>query len=366
MQIFASTAKDEHTSRKAARSTVEPKAERHDPVTTISSATIFRKAACACGGGCNACQHESRALSISKPNDPSEVEADVIADNVMRMSHDEHERTVPSKAAAELVQRKHSSGVGSARVTGSIASRINSSGAGEPLAPTTRNFFESRFGTSLHDVRIHTGDESARLNADVSAQAFTLGNDIFFGASQYQPDTISGRHLIAHELAHVLQQSITTSPFIQRQVPPAAAGTQASGGRSDAVVQALIDDALARNPSVETAFRDLQSRRCVPENCGDENLAAAEHYMFARHFVQDGYLLPDIKALFMTGAISVYAILKLIGVVPSLCPDICPVTPTSVFQVSWEIQGVLDAMLITNIPGPPPGYVPPAAPGAQP
>lgn len=363
MQIFASTAKDEHISRtKTARSTVEPKVERHDPVTTISAPAIFRKAACACGGGCDACQHESRALSISRPNDPSEVEADVIADKVMRMSQDGHERTVRSEAAAELVQRKHSTGVGSAHVTGSIASRINLSGAGEPLAPTTRNFFESRFGTSLRDVRIHTGDESARLNTDVSAQAFTLGNDIFFGSNQYQPDTVSGRHLIAHELAHVLQQSTYASPFIQRQAPPAAA----SSGRSDAVVQSLIDDALARNPSVEAAFRDLQSRRCLFENCGDENLAAAEHYMFARHFVQDGYLLPEIKALFMTGAISVYAILKLIGVVPSLCPDICPVTPTSVFQVSWEIQGVLDALLVTNIPGPPVGYVPPADNGAQP
>ena len=359
MQIFASTAKDEHTSRtKTARSTVVPKAEHHDPVTTTSAATIFRKAACACGGGCDACQQESRALSISKPNDPSEVEADAIADKVMRMSQDGHESTVRSEAAAELVQRKHSSGVGSARVTGSIASRINSSGAGEPLAPATRNFFESRFGTSLHDVRIHTGDESARLNTDVSAQAFTVGNDIFFGASQYQPDTISGRHLIAHELAHVLQQSTNASPFIQRQVPPAAAGTGTSGGRSDAVVQALIEDALARNPSVEAAFRDLQSRRCLPENCGDENLAAAEHYMFVRHWVQDGFMPAEVKALFMAGVMSGYAVLKLIGVMPSFCPDICPVTPTSFFQLKWEITGLEDGMLVGKFPTPPVGHVP--------
>ena len=341
MQIFASTAK-EHTSRtKTARSTVAPKAERHDPVIAISSATIFRKAACACGGGCDACQHESRALSISSPNDPSEVEADVIANKVMRMPQD-----------------GRSSGVGSARVTGSIASRINSSSAGEPLAPTTRNFFESRFGTSLNGVRIHTGDESARLNTDVFAQAFTIGNDIFFGAGQYQPDTNSGRHLIAHELAHVLQQSTNASPFIQRQVPPAAAGTQASGGRSDAVVQALIDDALARNPSVEAAFRDLQSRRCLPENCGDENLAAAEHYMFVRHWVQDGLLPAEVRALIMAGAMSAYAILKLIGAMPSLCPDICPVTPTSFFQLNWELTGIEDGMLVGKFPTPPVGYVP--------
>jgi hypothetical protein len=85
MQIFASTAK-EHTSRtKAARSIVEPKAGRHDPVTTVSSATIFRKAACACGGGCPSCQSGAGSLKISRPNDAAEIEADAIADRVMRM-----------------------------------------------------------------------------------------------------------------------------------------------------------------------------------------------------------------------------------------------------------------------------------------
>jgi hypothetical protein len=350
MQIFASRAKDEHTSRtKSARSTVEPKAERHDPVTTISSPTIFRKAACACGGGCDACQQQSRALSVSRPNDPSEVEADAIAEKVMRMPQD-----------------GRSSGVESARVTGSITSRINSSGAGEPLPPATRNFFESRFRTSLDGVHIHTGDESARLNTDVSAQAFTFGSDIFFGAGQYQPDTNSGRHVIAHELAHVLQQSTNDSAVIHRQAPPAGAGAQASGGRNDAVVQALIDDALARKPSVEAAFRDLQSRRCLPENCGDENLAAAEHYMFVRHWVQDGLLPAEVKALFMAGVMSGYAILKLIGAMPSFCPDICPVTPTSFFQLKWELTGIEDGMLVGKFPTPPVGYVPLAGSGVQP
>ena len=46
---------------------------------------IYRKASCACGGGCPACQAKSDDLKISQPNDPAEIEADQIADNVMRM-----------------------------------------------------------------------------------------------------------------------------------------------------------------------------------------------------------------------------------------------------------------------------------------
>ncbi|MFS8085618.1 MAG: DUF4157 domain-containing protein [Acidobacteriota bacterium] len=289
----------------------------------------------------------------------------------------EYEResaTIGSEATSELVQPKHTSDSRGAHVTGSVASRLNASSSGEPLSPTVRNFFESRFGMSLAAVHIHTGDEPKRLNTDLSAHAFTHGNDIFFGAGQYQPDTHFGRRLIAHELTHVLQQSKHDTWSIQRQAlpeyggqPPASVGTQASGGQSDAVVQALIDDALARYPTVETAFRDLQRRRCMFENCGDENLAAAEHYMFARHFVQDGLLPPEMRALLMSGAIGIYAILKFIGVIPSLCPDICPVTPTSWFQVSWEMEGVGDGLIVGSLPiMPPPGFVPNGGSSPQP
>jgi hypothetical protein len=93
------------------------------------------------------------------------------------------------------------------------------SGGGSPLEPGARSFLEQRMGQDFSDVRVHTGpkaDESAR---SISAQAYTVGTDVVFRSGAYQPDTLAGRHVLAHELAHVVQQ---------RSGP--VAGTPAPGG----------------------------------------------------------------------------------------------------------------------------------------
>jgi hypothetical protein len=95
------------------------------------------------------------------------------------------------------------------------------SGDGSPLEPATRSLLEDRMGSDFSDVRIHTGagaDESAR---SIGAQAYTAGTDVVFRSDAYRPDTESGRHVLAHELAHVVQQ---------RAGP--VAGTPAAGGIS--------------------------------------------------------------------------------------------------------------------------------------
>jgi hypothetical protein len=80
-------------------------------------------------------------------------------------------------------------------------------GNGQALAPSHRAFFEPRLGRDLSQVRVHTGAEAAGLAEDVRARAFTVGRDIVFGERQFQPESAGGRWLIAHELAHVMQQS---------------------------------------------------------------------------------------------------------------------------------------------------------------
>lgn len=61
-------------------------------------------------------------------------------------------------------------------------------------------------GDPLSDVRVHHDDHAAALSRAVSARAFTVGRDIFFGAGEYQPTRVAGRELLTHELAHVVQQ----------------------------------------------------------------------------------------------------------------------------------------------------------------
>jgi hypothetical protein len=97
-------------------------------------------------------------------------------------------------------------------------------GATRPLPEQDRSFFEPRFGADLGGVRIATGAEAARAARAIDARAFTVGRDIVFGEGEYSPGTARGRHLMAHELAHTLQQS----PGRVRRVTPDAGTTTAA------------------------------------------------------------------------------------------------------------------------------------------
>jgi hypothetical protein len=78
---------------------------------------------------------------------------------------------------------------------------------GQPLDAETRAFVEPRFGHDFSQVRVHTDGRAAESAEAVNAHAYTVGRDIVFDAGQYAPGTSEGQKLIAHELAHVVQQS---------------------------------------------------------------------------------------------------------------------------------------------------------------
>lgn len=97
---------------------------------------------------------------------------------------------------------------------------------GQPLDPQTRGHMESRFGHDFGRVRVHAGPNASHAAETLKARAFTFGNDIVFGAGQYRPMTNDGKHLLAHELTHVLQQRSQRAirgQGIQRQVEANAA-----------------------------------------------------------------------------------------------------------------------------------------------
>lgn len=110
-------------------------------------------------------------------------------------------REVEGDVVDQPVQRKHSAATAASAATFHAVPSSN----GQPLDDETRNFFESRIGHDLGSLRIHTGDAAAESARSVNARAYTLGSDIVFGSGEYAPHSESGRHLIAHELAHVAQ-----------------------------------------------------------------------------------------------------------------------------------------------------------------
>jgi hypothetical protein len=77
---------------------------------------------------------------------------------------------------------------------------------GRPLDAKTRAFMEERFGCDFSAVRVHTDDAAASSANAINADAYTVGRDVIFAPGQYSPSTPSGQRLIAHELAHVVQQ----------------------------------------------------------------------------------------------------------------------------------------------------------------
>jgi hypothetical protein len=119
---------------------------------------------------------------------------------------------------------------------------------GRPLDPAARAFAEARFGQDFGQVRIHADDRAAASARAVDAHAYTVGPHVVFGAGRYAPGTRGGRWLLAHELAHTIQQRGSS-------VPPLA---RLAVGRDDDPAEAAADraaDAVMAEKAVPSLSR---------------------------------------------------------------------------------------------------------------
>jgi hypothetical protein len=149
-------------------------------------------------------------LSINKPGDEYEQEADRVAEQVMTAPTHSPINGIPPR-----IQRL------TAQPPGQIETAHTSldqalTGLGRPLEPAIRQDMEQRFGYDFSHVRVHTGSAAAQSALEVNAHAYTVGHNIVFGAGQFVPGTQDGRRLIAHELTHVVQQRKGIGERIQR------------------------------------------------------------------------------------------------------------------------------------------------------
>jgi hypothetical protein len=158
------------------------------------------------GGDCGECAKKKsglqRKLAIGASNDPLELEADRVADQVMAApAH------LAISGAPLRIQRVTEQAIGNTdMVAPASVDRVLSS-SGRRLEPSLQRDMGQRFGHDFSRVRVHTGAEAERSARDVSANAYTVGHNIVFGAGQFAPGTHEGRRLIAHELTHVVQQT---------------------------------------------------------------------------------------------------------------------------------------------------------------
>jgi hypothetical protein len=129
----------------------------------------------------------------------------------------------------------------------------------QPLEGTTRSFMERRFGHRFSDVRVHDGPQAAASAHDIRASAYTVGKDIVFAGGRYAPSTGPGQQLLAHELAHVVQNSGMAQPSVVRRQPAGATSTAApAAARPDYVFIMGVDDA-STNKFYTSALRFYRS-----------------------------------------------------------------------------------------------------------
>ena len=234
---------------------------------TLPSASI-----CPFGGVCHTCPVQVQTkLKINQPGDKYEQEADQVAEEVMRMSdlnvsassqsegvppaehiqrlcpecEDELQRQPEEEEEEELLQAKEIPGQ-TTEINSSIETKINSvQSGGRPLPESARNYFEPRFGYDFSQVRVHTDAGAAKSAQTVNAQAYTLGRDIIFGNGNYSPETTPGRHLLAHELTHVVQQSTLNSRKVN------------FGIENNSQVEPLFIQRLGANPGCSAGERSV-------------------------------------------------------------------------------------------------------------
>lgn len=147
-------------------------------------------------------------LRIGAGNDPLEQEAERAAAQIMGAGLPAMTRR-QTAIAPTLTRRSDREANRGAAAPASVHDTLQM--PGEPLPDPTRAFFEPRFGHDFSTVRVHRDAASARSAREVDAQAYTVGRHIVFAAGAYAPDSGVGRRLIAHELAHVVQQGPTAS-----------------------------------------------------------------------------------------------------------------------------------------------------------
>jgi len=141
------------------------------------------------------------ALEMGRPDDTFEQEAERVASEVTADLGKVSGRGSRPRIEALKAEETGGANARSDDVDGSLRA------TGNHLEPKVRLQMEQRFERDFSAVRVHTGSAAARSARDMSASAYTVGNNIVFGSGQYAPEGSRGRRLIAHELTHVVQQS---------------------------------------------------------------------------------------------------------------------------------------------------------------
>jgi outer membrane protein OmpA-like peptidoglycan-associated protein len=181
-------------------------------------------------------------------------------------------------------------------LTDDLKSQIHAiRGGGQPLPKSERGFFEPRFGRDFSQVRVHTDPQAAESARAVNARAFTVGQDVVFGAGEYDLSAASGRQLMAHELTHVLQQGVfsegpeTTTPIMR---VPEAGDSETLAERLNLLGSNIPRPIITRTPGAMAAtvyFGQDNSLLDASNFAAVRELATQMRFMYQPTIVVEGH-----------------------------------------------------------------------------
>jgi hypothetical protein len=179
-----------------------------------------------------------QAKGRNNQDDAYEQESEAVADRVV------------AGAGAGLITPLSSQPLGQMVIAPDRKRAVESAleGGGQPIAAPMRAGLERSFGYDFSHVRIHAEGTAAGAAAALRAQAFTVGSHVVFGAGRFAPETAEGRHLLAHELTHVVQQQSFAGPSVQRH------------SAADARLPATLPEALAFAAAAQVAINAANAR----------------------------------------------------------------------------------------------------------
>lgn len=152
-------------------------------------------------------------------------------------------------------QRRAAPGATGALDAGPAVGRVLDT-AGQPLDAATQSFFAARFGHDFANVRVHADAQAAASARSVHALAYTVGSHVVFSAGQFSPATRAGRQLLAHELAHVIQQTGRSTSTAQASTEHHDRGV-APTATIPRPVHPMRTGFMQRQPEPESKLRDL-------------------------------------------------------------------------------------------------------------
>jgi Domain of unknown function (DUF4157)/L,D-transpeptidase catalytic domain len=245
----------------------------------VSSAEMPRHStSCACDGGCARCNSKKNMsnkilqtkLHIGTANDIYEQEADRTADHVLATS-------TPLEINAAPLSIQRVTGQSNAHTGETIPASVDHviSSNGSPLEQPLQLDMSQRFGHDFSDVRIHTDTSAEKSAQDLQAKAYTVGQKIVFGAGQFAPGTHAGRHLLAHELTHVVQQRTDASSATSLQRQPSGTRT----ARPPHITQIVVDQNTPQQVTATFSDGHTESDTCSTGKghcCFDDDAGTAE------------------------------------------------------------------------------------------